>query len=70
MTNIEEATGIEGETVHSRRVLREGEYWCRFPRQPGGLPTLLLNPGPYFEKNAKQAGCKIGIVRMVVVEEL
>jgi hypothetical protein len=52
--------------TEERRKLKDGEYWCLYPRKRDKEPpTLLLNPGPYFEGNAAKNRQKIAVVRLV-----
>lgn len=51
-----------------RPKLKDGEYWCLYPKKPDKEPPLLLlEPGPYFESNAAKNRQKIAIVRLVEV---
>lgn len=54
--------------TEERRKLEDGEYWCLYPRKRDKEPpTLLLNPGPYFEGNAAKNRQKIAVVRLIEV---
>jgi hypothetical protein len=55
-------------TPASRRPpLADGEYWCLFPKDADEPPTLLIDPGPWFEGNAEKNGDRIAKVRLVEI---